>query len=223
MKIYHYTRIDKWDDIKRGSWKSREKPGLGASRRLGRTDLEAWETAGVFGLLEPIPPKWTQSEHFKNIWGHLKGNIGELLLEIEVDADKDSDVFVLDRGHVEGFLYEDKKGIPDKYIHDKRGEAERAYMESKIPIKDYLSKQNELDYSLPEIIITKDTPFEKLNISEFQPLVEEELTNRKGEYREELVNKIKSIPELKQWFDLYQERSKELRQEREKNFREKRR
>lgn len=136
MKVFHYTKLEHYQDIVRGSYKSKNKPGLGSSHRMGHKYMEAWETSAVFALLEPSPANWMQNPYFKDIFNYL--DLGPLLLEIETDPKKDN-AFVVDRGHVEGFLYEDKTGIPKKYLHPSLSTAERAYMQSKIPLRDYLA------------------------------------------------------------------------------------
>ncbi|MFA5413049.1 MAG: hypothetical protein WC348_00715 [Patescibacteria group bacterium] len=203
MKIYHYSHFDYWRDIKRGSWKSKEKPGLGAHRRMGREDTEAWEAGAVFALLEPLPDNWVKNEHFEGVWDYLRNDMGTLLLELEVDPEKDK-VFVVDRGHVEGFLYDDKKGIPERYLHSTRREGERAYMESKIPLRDYLSRAKELGYSMPEVIVLEDVPLERIKVSERQPLIEEELREYRGEYRRRRIRDIREIPELARWYEQHE-------------------
>ena len=47
MKLYHYSKIDNWDEIKEGSWVSEDRPGLGANLRMGCEDEGAKETLGL--------------------------------------------------------------------------------------------------------------------------------------------------------------------------------
>ncbi len=209
MKVYHYSHFDYWRDIKRGSWKSKDKPGLGAHRRMGREDMEAWKTGAVFALLEPLPDNWVKNKDFREIWDYLRNDMGTLLLELDVDPEKDK-VFVVDRGHIEGFLYDDKKGIPERYLHSTRKEGERAYMESKVSLKDYLSRAEEFGYSMPEIIISEDVPLERITISEQQPLLEEELKEYGGEYRRRRIRDIREIPELARWYKQYEGKLREM-------------
>ncbi|OGY85666.1 MAG: hypothetical protein A2233_05630 [Candidatus Kerfeldbacteria bacterium RIFOXYA2_FULL_38_24] len=219
MKVYHYSHLSNWQNIQRGSWKSDNKPGLGAYRRIGQDDMEACNTKAVFALLEPLPDNWINNEHFKGVWDYFRYDIGTLLLEIEIDPEKDQ-IFMADRGHVEGVLYyEDKEGIPEKYLHPSRREGERSYMESKIPLKDYLEKAKDLRYSMPEVIITEDVPLEKIRISEQQPLIEDELRKCGEKFRQMLIRDIQSVPELSQWYK-QREHDKEL-QEGKRGFGEK--
>lgn len=205
MKVFHYADHLKWRDIKKGSWRSNYKPGLGAILRLGSDDGEAWDTTAVFALLEPKPECWTSNPYFKNIWNYLRKNIGKLLLEIDIDSVKDSNVFVVDRGHPEGFLYGDKSGIPAKYLHKSRQDAERQYVLGKIPLHEYLEQRQELDFALPEVIITDDVPLEKISIAADQPLLEESLV-----IDPENIFELERIPELKTWCERYREQHPEL-------------
>ncbi|MDD5731881.1 MAG: hypothetical protein PHU42_03255 [Patescibacteria group bacterium] len=202
MKVFHYTSLDNWRNIKRGSYKSDDKPGLGAIHNMGRGYDEAWETKAVFALLEPLPDNWIDNEQFKLTWNYLNSSLGRLLLEIDINPKEDK-AFVVDRGHLEGFLYENKEDIPEQYLHHSREEAERAYVESKIPIEEYLKKAEVFKYSLPEVVILDNVPLEKIKISEQQPLLEEELKSRRGEYLRELLRDMENIPELSRWYNKY--------------------
>jgi len=203
MKVFHYTHFKKWPDIKKGSYRSQNKPGLGACGRMGQEDDEAWRTGAICALLEPLPDNWVNNEHFKLTWNYLEHDIGKLLLELDVNPEED-EVFVVDRGHVEGVLHDDKKGIPEKYLHTSIATGERAYMETKIPLKEYLEQEKKLKYSLPEVVITEHFPLEKINISEHQPLLEKKLKdydydgNKK--LKEMLIKEIEEIPELSSWY-----------------------
>lgn len=219
MKVFHYSHLKNWQDIQRGSWESRNEPGLGASRRIGQEDAEAWGTGAVFALLEPLPDDWVNNEHFKGIWDYFRHDMGTLLLELDVDPEKDK-VFVIDRGHIEGVLYENKEGIPQKYLHASKRDGERAYMESKMSLKEYLERAKELGYSMPEVIITENFPLERISISEQQPLIEDELKRYSGEFRQMLIRDIQGIPELFRWYE-NREHERELREEREGGFGEK--
>lgn len=220
MKVFHYSHLKNWHGIQTGSWKSLNEPGLGASSRMGHEDMEAWNTGAVFALLEPLPDNWVKNKHFEGIWDYFRHDMGPLLLEIDVDPEKDK-VFVVDRGHVEGALYEeDKKGIPEKYLHRSTIDGERAYMESKIPLREYLEKATELLYSMPEVIITEHVPLEKIRISEQQPLIEDELRRESGEFRQMLIRDIQRIPELSRWYK-QRENEKELQEGRESGLGEK--
>lgn len=107
MIVFHYTHFDNWEGVKNGSWESKNIPGLGANRRVGRADQEACNTTAVFALQEPLPDTWTHNADFIDIWDFFKRQVGRILLEIDINPDRDP-VYILDRGHIEGFLYEQK-------------------------------------------------------------------------------------------------------------------
>lgn len=202
MKVYHYARTEDWNRIKKGSYKSDNLPGLGANKRVGKHDDEAFDTCAVFALLEPLPREWVSNEHFKLTWETLKSDLyGRVLLEIEVDDTMP--VFVIDRGTIEGVLYEDKTGIPGEYLFENRKDAERAYIGNKVPLQEYVKNPEKYKFSLPEVIITAHVPFENIRISEQQPLLEEYLHHYKKSpiLLEEIHNNIRYIPELKAWYE----------------------
>ena len=203
IKTYHYAHLEDWEDISGGSYGSLCKPGLEAGKRIGRIDREADDTTAVFALLDPLPDSWVKNADFPNVWKILKHNMGGLLLEITTDPDTD-DVFVADRGHIEGVLSIDKAGIPEKYLHDSRENGERQYMLSKVPLRDCLLRQEELGFSLPEVIFHQDIPLERIRVSEQQPLLEERLLLFGDFPMRGLIAHISSIPELQPWFRRYQ-------------------
>jgi hypothetical protein len=221
MKVYHYARARDWKDIKNGSYKSRGLPGLGASHRVGKEDMDAWNTGAVFCFLDPVPQEWVHNEHFKLTWDAIKHDIGgRILLEINV-PDEDANVFVIDRGLAEGVLYKDVRGIPEKYLFPTRKEAESAYLKSKIPLKEYLEKRNEFNFTLPEVIITEHVPFDKIKISEQQPFIESDLEKYKNTpvFMEDIMRDINSIPELAEWYKKRSEPSREASNGMIPNFR----
>ena len=172
-------------------------PWLGANRRIGREDEEAYNSAAIFALQEPLPNTWIHNTDFIEIWSYFKQHVWRILLEIDIDLDRDH-VYILDRGHMEGFLYEEKEGIPEKYLHGSRLESERAYMQSKKSLKEYLNSDSW--YSLPEVIITGHVPIGKIKISAQQPLLEADLTKYSEKIRKILIDKIEKIPELEIWY-----------------------
>jgi hypothetical protein len=165
---------------------------------LGRDDREAWATKATFGLLEPIPKDWTDNKTFPATWEILREGMGYVLLELEIDPEKDP-VYIADRAHKEGYFRRTEQKIPDEFRHKRRREAERAYMESKIPLKDYMERG--LKYSLPEVVIETDLPPERIKISTEQPLVEETLEEFPRLGKIELLRDIQLVPELKDWAD----------------------
>lgn len=212
MKVYHYARARDWEEIKNGSYRSGGLPGLGASHRVGKEDIEAWSTGAVFCFLDPIPPEWVHNEYFKLTWGAIKHDIGgRMLLEINL-PDEDLNTFVIDRGLAEGPLYGDKSAIPEQYIFPTRREAESAYLKSKVPLKEYLEKRQRFNFSLPEVIITEHVPFDKIKISEQQPFLAEGLERYKNApaIMRSIMRDINSIPELVEWYRKRNEASKEI-------------
>lgn len=167
MKVYHYAKLSDLSSIKPIDTKEKRNIGLKSTYRIG-------EIGATFALLEPLPKSWTENPHFKNIFSILKRNIGKVLLEIETDG---QDAFVIDRGHMEGFLYsgQHNEGTPEEYLHETKKEAEKQYIESKIPLAEYIQKSEKLNYSLPEVIITKPISVDKINISKQQPLLNKDL------------------------------------------------
>lgn len=219
MKIYHYARIEDWEGIKNGSHKSGRIPGLAANRRVGRENKEAWSTGAVFGLLDPLPKEWSENKDFHLTWDTLRHDIGgRVLLEIQVDDD--SNVFVIDRALLEGYLYADKTNIPAKYLFSDRNEAEGAYIKSKIPLHEYLQNKDAYNYSLPEVILTENVPFEKIKISEQQPLIEHDLREYKNApaIMHSLMRDINSIPELTEWYKKHQSSFNEISNETKLRF-----
>lgn len=202
MIIYHYTKMDNWNEIKKGSYKSKHKPGLGASRRMGSVNREAFNTGATFALLEPMPGSWVNNREFNITWDILVDVIGEMLLEVEVYPNKDK-AFVVDYGHMDGFQYEHKEGIQKKYLHKTRSEAEKHYIKSKIPIDKYLLIKDRLNYSLPMVVILEDTPIERIKISKHQPLLEKrlDLYKKTSFVYDHLIKDIKRIPELNEWYE----------------------
>lgn len=203
MKVYHYARLGDWKEIKRGSYRSEDKPGLAARHRMGQAHMPAWELGAAFALLEPTPKDWVNNPNFKQTWDYLKRDVGELLLEIEIDPNLD-EAYVVDRGYVEGRLYGDEVEIPNKYKIDQKKEAEQAYVESKVTMKEYLERKDELNFSLPEVVFHKVVPIEKISISHYQPVLEESLNKYTGVFRDELIDQIRGIPELAEWYERYE-------------------
>lgn len=213
MKVYHYARVDEWENIQRGgSWAGADEPGLIGLSRIGQVNPDAFDTTAIFCFTEPLPKEWMNNPHFQEIWAQLKKHAGKLLLEIEID--ESTEAFVIDRGHMEGFFYVSKEGLPEKYLFPTREEAEREYIKSKISLKEYMERKDELNFSLPEVIITKHVPLPQIKISDRQPLLEEELLflKKDGRIRNRLIEKINSIPELAEWYKKYQEASQEVNQ-----------
>jgi len=199
MKIYHYTNLDDWSEIKSGEDYGKD-PGLIPLRRIGKHG-ETWKNSATFCLLEPEPEQWKNNENFTDIWNKFKRNTGRLLLEIEVD-ENDETIKVVDWANIESAL---NRGEDQKKAYDK-------YWDSKVTLKEYLKNKNKLNFSLPEILITEHVPMEKISVSNEQPRIKEVL-EEEGKYAERFIDNIKRVPELATWLKNYQtekENRKEL-------------
>lgn len=201
MKVYHYINIEDWK--KMGLEKEEGKDVQLKGSRLGRKNREAWEKICVFALLEPMPENWINNKDFHLTWKTLERDLGgRMLLEIEIGPDLEEDSFVVDRGHVEGVLYNEVPDtkFPDKYRHGGRDVAEAAYLRSSVPLKQYIENEGAYDYSLPEVIITRRIPLDKVKISEQQPLLEKILEESDYEWASRFIARFREVPELNEWY-----------------------
>lgn len=201
MKIYHYASVRDWEDIKKENSRTKQ-PGLSPRRRLGRIHNKAYAAVAVFALLEATPKNWTHNNKFPDIWSQLKKDIGKMLLEIEID-ENDPNIFVIDRGEMEAFLYENNSVLSEEEKDAKRERAEGQYIETKIPLAEYLKHPDRYPYVLPEVIFTKGVPIDKITISAEQPLLHESIEQwpEGGMYQKQTIKEIISIPELKVWYE----------------------
>ena len=204
MKVYHYTHIERWPEIKSSLQTEGHKTGLVAHRQLGKVNNEAWNTKAVFALLEPKPQAWVLNPYFKETWRRLLKYTGTLLTEIEVNPQTDTNLFVVDRAHLQGFWTESKNDIPQKYLHPVLLLAENAYIKSKVHLNEYLNRESEFNYCLPEIIITEDIPPERVSICPVQPFVERLLQD--AHFNLPNYRTILEIPELKELHVLCQQK-----------------
>lgn len=220
MELYHYTHPSKCVEILRG-----ESPGLNPTSIVG--SLNGNELYGSFALLEPQPDNWINNVYFPDFWSRLKSHMGQILLEVDVDPKSDG-VIVVDRGHMVRFNSplpgrSVTSNVPQQFDHNTIEQAMEAYVESGIPILDYLEMSEDFPYVLPEAIITKPIPSKRIHVSKTQPLLEEELRtgglqisaigddeppeDRPIEDRIENAGfSVKGIPELQDWFVEYKER-----------------
>lgn len=202
MKIYHYADIERWNRRTMTNKRTGEDVGLKPRKRMGKDDEKASETLGLFGLFSPQPKEWFDNQDFPQVWLDLKSHVGSMLVEIEVD-ENDPDVYVVDWAPREYFLLQESEGRKG----EQRRDAEAAYMDSMIKLKDYLARREVLNYSLPEVVFTKEVKPEQIKVSETQPLLEEELSKaREGsEWRRSLERDISLVPELQAWYQKYRE------------------
>jgi hypothetical protein len=194
MKLYHYIYPDQYKNV------IAERQGLKPITSLGYTPALKGKKF-VFALTEPYPENWVNNQDFsKLVWFRLMANAGNLLLEFDFD-EEGSEAFVVDWGHREGLLRtRGSKKVPKKYSHGSREEAEEAYQESTVPLKDYLKRAEELEYSLPEVIIPGSISPERLKVSDQQPELEKEISrainNENTERLRILRDYLGEIPEL---------------------------
>ncbi len=196
LTVYHYTEIENWNQMKQGTWRDEEVPGLEPRLSLSRNTGEEHNISCSFALLEPEPEEWTKNEEYKDIWSCLMNNTGPLLVEVDITNHTDS-AFVVDWAKKE--QYRVKPG--EKLGRQKLIDAERAYVDTKIPLLEYLENKDELQYKLPEVIITKTVPIQDVRLAEEQPKLVERLNwYRKGSgpYKS-IKRRVAEIKELWPW------------------------
>lgn len=196
VKVYHYTDFSKVGQILGKFQDTGESLGLEPRAYIGQTFGPAREKPASFAFLEPVPGTWINNKYFPLTWKTLVHDFGildngKLLLEISINPQID-EVYVGDRSHLEGVLYPDKTDIPEKYLHKSLEEGEQKFMESLIPLGEYLERQKrgEDAYLLPEVVIFNSIPIERIRVSETQPLIEEDLTKLHSEGKKHLVELI---------------------------------
>lgn len=194
MKIFHYSSLDYWPEIASG-W-------LRPSHRLWREFGPAFNLGAVFWLLEARPNQWIKNKHFPESWWALYRSTGRLLLEIEIDP---GEVYIIERWHVEGFLYGNLINPPEIFRHNTLRDSEKAYFDSIIPLKHYLDHQWKYDYSLPEILMLNRVPMERVTISGTQQKLEEaiEWYRMWNIFRKSIIRRISEIPWLEYLYDKY--------------------
>lgn len=200
MKLYHYASPDSWEWIKNGGkYFGHKEPGLIPLKRLWKEYKPAFVQTAVFLLLEREPKKWLKNPYFHNLWSRLSRNTWSLLLEITVDNPEKYSV--LDWWNMEWHLsmnseYLKKywRNIPKRYRISSREDAEKAYLESKISLEEYLrSNDIQESYSAPEVISTEYIPMKDISVSKFQPRLLDEKWKPIDRYA---ADKIRTIPEL---------------------------
>lgn len=175
MNVFHYTSIESWKSIKKGSWQSGDKPGLGANLRVCTNYREAGASNGaVFGLLEPAPDEWVNSAEFPVAWRSLMRNVGSLLLSYELSEELVANSFVIDWSHRERILGGHKddlgKQMQEPVSYDARVRAEQKYWDSRRPMGDYIDNPGIIaDMVLPEVITMCHVPMSAIQVSDYQP------------------------------------------------------
>lgn len=176
-KMYHYTNDYAWHEMNHGKegWllfdaqtgnfvKGTSVRGLWPHKRfviLGKGNslpMRVHDPAN-FGFLEPRPDNWINNKEFPYFWNIVMERVHAggcshrkkiLILEAEVNPEK---TFVVDRGHVENFLYENRKN---------RGTEEaayRKYWKSRVLIDQYKG-----NYCLPEVVTWEPIGLDKLRV-----------------------------------------------------------
>ena len=208
VTVYHYSRLEDWFGIENGSYVSRHKPGLGANKRVCLDYMDGWEVGAIFALESPAPSEWMDNKDFPRVWRDLKAHVGTLLLEVDVDSN-DPSVFVPDWGHQEGYawtrtleqnpnaIFDVQVKVPQRYTHKDNLSAERAYWDGRVQIGEYLRRKDELNFSLPEVVITQNVPLERVRVSKNQPSLLEYLRRMpKSSYRDSVISKVRNVPGL---------------------------
>ena len=159
MKLYHYTHPRKCVEILRG-----KSPELNPVSFVGR--LNDKELYGSFALLNPQPNDWVNNIYFPDFWNRLKLHMGQILLEVDVNPPSEK-VIVVDRGHMVKFNSDLPGGnvisnVPQQFNHATLEQTMKAYIQSGIPILDYLKKSEGSLYILPEVIITIPISLKKI-------------------------------------------------------------
>ena len=216
MKLYHYTHPSKCIEILRG-----ESPGLNPVSVI--SSLKGNELYGSFTLLESLPENWVNNAYFPDFWNKLKLHMGQILLEVDVNPKSDGAI-IIDRGHMVKFNSSLPEGsftlnVPQQFNHNTLEQAVEAYVQSGIPLLNYLERSKDFLHVLPEAIITKPVSSKRIIISRTQPLLEEELQDGGLQIGDEPPKDIliedrikiarayvKKIPELQDWFLEYKER-----------------
>ena len=207
--VFHYTSFSEVGNI---LGKQRGPAGLVPKSWIS-LDSRFNSPKAVFGLLEPTPENWVHNPHFFDTWRSLTHDLrllgyGAVLLEIQIDADKD-EAFVGERAHMEGILYPEGTNIPGEFLHTDQSAADEAFMQSMMPLHEYLEGQQarKVGYCLPEVVILNSVPLERVFVSSRQPLIEDDLLNSRDEERDYLVRLItrgNAQPELLTWRTAYE-------------------
>lgn len=153
-------------------------------------------------LLEPLPDSYVNNPHFLYEWIDLKKHVGKILIEVDVD-EGDESIFVADRAHIIGHSAVDQGKIPPKYIHQTRWEADEAFYQNRVSLREYLQEiQATKDFFLlPEVNLTTRVPKERLGIPHYQPLLQEELEGMDNDQRSKEITQLLKIPQMRPWIE----------------------
>ncbi|MEC8339188.1 MAG: hypothetical protein VXZ40_01060 [Nanoarchaeota archaeon] len=141
MKVYHYTNPSNFSQIK-------------------YEGLSPMNYNFIFALLSPKPLEWIEnplfpkfSEMFKLIY--LKEYS---LLEIELNNEDIKSAFVRDAAHkmkYERVFKYDPNTFPSQYNYSSEQEAFDKMKKTTVPLSFYLTHFKDLNYCIPEILLTK--------------------------------------------------------------------
>ncbi len=150
MKVYHYTKPSNLTQIK-------------------NEGLSPMNYDFIFTLLSPKPLEWIEnpifpkfSEMFKLMY--LKEYS---LLEIELNSDDIKSAFVRDAAHkmkYERVFKYDPNTFPSQYNYSSEREALDKMKKTMVPLPFYLTHAKDLNYCIPEILLTKLISSEKIKI-----------------------------------------------------------
>ncbi len=167
MKLYHYTLPENCDQImgRSISATAANKKGL-----IPRTPFDGDKNNRVtYCLFDPVPGDWVNNKEFPGVFDSLMLSTDGFLLEIKVDL-SDGGIFVLDWAILERI----RRAEPYQFSDDEVDYARIDYHASKIPLSEYLQNPN-LNYGLPEVVITKTILPEMVAVSSEQRMLEKHL------------------------------------------------
>lgn len=198
MKVWHYSQVLEWGSQK--GVNSRER-GIGLSPRLNRRLGQR----AIFALFDPLPKKWIENPVFPQAWQLLLEHIGHLLLEIDVDPQRDR-VFVTDAGYYVAADYTLNREIAPKKYQRWYPELIGSYQSSMVPLATYQQRRTRLSYALPEVVFLEDLPLERVHVSQEQPLINWILQlRREGRvtFEDQFIEAFGRIPELREAYESY--------------------
>lgn len=176
--FYHYTTLTRAGQML-GKYTPRgSSSGLQPKKAIGRnrTVTEAAAQKAAFGLLEPLPQKWINNEHFPSVWAMLVDEVDgpygdKVLMEVAADTSRDK-IYVGDRGTIERALH-----TQDGDFEALRREGEDLFVRTMLPLEEYVAGETSgnVNFSLPEVVILQTISAEALTVSHAQPLLESEL------------------------------------------------
>jgi hypothetical protein len=106
----------------------------------------------------------------------------------------EGNIRILDWGYKEGFW---RKFTDGKYASPDELEAETKYFDTGVDLDEYLSDPAvRAEFSLPEVIITKDVPLSNLSFATDQSKLIAELSSWRGYVRDNMIYQIERIPAL---------------------------